>query len=144
MAVFLLKGLNGADYQPPGCTGVFSDVPCPGLFTDWVEAVAQAGIIAPCYADHFCPNLTVTRSDMAEFLLKAAYGSSYTPPPAVGIFGDVPKTNPRAPWIEELNRRAITVGCNADPLLYCPDSPNNRGQMAVFIDKTFELQLYRP
>ncbi len=30
------------------------------------------------------------------------------------------------------------------PLDYCPDNPNNRGQMAVFLAKTFGLLLHGP
>ena len=44
-----------------------------------------------------------------------------------------------APWIEDLYTRNITGGCSTSPLLYCPGSPNNRGQMAVFLIKTFGL-----
>lgn len=29
MAVFLLKAMHGNGYQPPPCTGIFADVPCP-------------------------------------------------------------------------------------------------------------------
>ena len=32
----------------------------------------------------------------------------------------------------------------ARPDLYCPENAVNRGQMAVFLTKTFELLLYRP
>ncbi len=144
MSVFLLKAAHGAGYQPPSCTGMFSDVPCPGPFTDWVEEVAAEGIIEGCDNTHFCPNVTVTRAHMAKYLLKAALGSDYLPAPAVGLFGDVPATDPRAPWIEDLYNRQITAGCSASPLLYCPDNANNRGQMAVFVDKTFGLRLYGP
>jgi hypothetical protein len=34
-AVFLLKAEHGSAYVPPPCTGTFSDVACPGPFTDW-------------------------------------------------------------------------------------------------------------
>ena len=44
------------------------------------------------------------------------------------------------PWVEELYTSAITSGCLTNPLRYCPDSPNTRGQMAVFLVKTFNLQ----
>ena len=58
--------------------------------------------------------------------------------PATGtIFGDVPLGAFAAAWIEELYNRGITGGCQASPLLYCPDKPNTRGQMAVFLTKTF-------
>ena len=81
----------------------------------------------------------VTRRQMAVFLLKTKEGSGYAPPPATGVFGDVPAGDPFASWIEELYNRSITGGCQAVPLLYCPDQPNTRGQMAVFLTKTFGL-----
>ena len=38
------------------------------------------------------------------------------------------------------NNRQVTAGCQASPLLYCPNNPNTRGQMAVFLTRTFGLQ----
>ena len=76
---------------------------------------------------------------MAAFLLKAEHGSDYVPPAAAGLFGDVPATDLVAPWIEQLYAEQVTGGCQAQPLLYCPANPNTRGQMAVFLTKTFSL-----
>jgi len=140
MAVFLLKAEHGAAYDPPDCTGAFTDVVCPSQFADWIEQLAAEGITAGCGVDVYCPDDAVTRAQMAIFLLKTKEGSAYTPPPAAGVFGDVPAAGVFAPWIEELASRQITAGCQASPPLYCPDSPNTRGQMAVFIVKTFHLQ----
>jgi hypothetical protein len=42
----------------------------------------------------------------------------------------------------ELFNEGITGGCGGGN--YCPGSPNTRGQMAVFLVKTFGLQLYGP
>jgi len=144
MSVFMLKTMGGPAYTPPPCVGKFSDVPCPGPFTNWVEDVSNQGVIEGCSADAFCPSLPVTRADMALFLLKARYGSGYVPPPAVGIFADVPKLSSKAPWIEDLYNRGITAGCSSNPLMYCPNASNTRGQMAAFIDKTFQLLVYGP
>ena len=55
------------------------------------------------------------------------------------VFQDVPCPGSLADWIEELYAEAITGGCQASPLLYCPTSPVNRGQMATFLSKTFHL-----
>ena len=77
---------------------------------------------------------------MAVFLLKTLMGKDYVPPPAAGIFEDVPSDYFAIDWIEDLYNRQITGGCQADPLHYCPDDPNTRGQMAVFLTKTFSLQ----
>ena len=44
MAVFLLKAEHGASYSPPACQSVFSDVPCPSTFANWIEQLAAEGI----------------------------------------------------------------------------------------------------
>jgi hypothetical protein len=141
MAVFLLRAKDPA-HVPPPCRGVFVDVPCPGPFTNWVEEVVQEGIIPSCSASEFCPSDDVSRREMARWILTAKLGSGYQPPAAQGIFADVGRTEPDAPWIEDLYHRQITAGCASNPLRYCPEAPNTRAQMAVFIDKTFELGLY--
>jgi hypothetical protein len=43
-----------------------------------------------------------------------------------------------ADWIEQLAAEQITGGCGGDN--YCPLTATTRGQMAVFIVKTFELE----
>ncbi|HTR03957.1 MAG TPA: S8 family serine peptidase [Thermoanaerobaculia bacterium] len=144
MAVFLLKAKHGFAYVPPSCAGAFSDVACPSAFADWIEELAAEGVTAGCGGGLYCPGSPVSRRQMAVFLLKAKEGSSYAPPSATGIFEDVEQTDPFAPWIEDLYGRQITGGCSTSPLLYCPDQANTRGQMAVFVVKTFNLLLYGP
>ena len=75
---------------------------------------------------------------MAVFLLKTKYGSAYVPPNCTGVFDDVPCPGTFANWIEQLAAESITSGCGANN--YCPLNPNTRGQMAVFIVRTFSLQ----
>jgi hypothetical protein len=142
MAVFLLKAKHGSAFTPPACVppGIFPDVPCPGQFTDWIEQLFAEGITGGCAGGNYCPNDAVTRQQMAVFLLKAHDGSTYDPPDCVGIFDDVPCTPGTgfSDWIEELSNRNITGGCSTPPPpLYCPTNPNTRGQMAVFLTKTF-------
>ena len=137
MAVFLLKGKHGSGYTPPPAAGVFDDVAPGGAFAPWIEQLFAEGITAGCSPDNYCPAAAVTRAQMAVFLLKAKHGSSFTPPPATGIFDDVAPGGAFAPWIEQLFAEGITAGCNPDN--FCPGSPNTRGQMAVFLTKTFEL-----
>jgi cysteine-rich repeat protein len=148
MAVFLLKAKNGSGYTPPACTGtVFTDVPCTGgPFDPWIEDLAAQQITGGCGNNMYCPDATVTRKQMAVFLLKSFEGSTYDPPDCTGVFADVPCTPGTgfSDWIEELYNRQVTGGCSASPLNYCPDNPNNRGQMAVFLVKTFGLLLYAP
>jgi S-layer homology domain len=146
MAVFLLKARFGSAHIPPPCTGtVFTDVPCTGgPFDPWIEELASLGITGGCGGGLYCPANTVTRQQMAVFLLKALEGSAYVPPACTGIFDDVPCTPGTgfSDWIEELFDRGITGGCSVTPPLYCPTNPNNRGQMAAFLTKMFQLVLY--
>ncbi len=138
MAVFLLKGRHGLCYTPPPCSGTFGDVPCPSTFANWIEALAAEGITGGCGGGNYCPTNPVRRDQMAVFLLKAEHGSAYVPPACLGIFGDVPCPSQFANWIEQLSHEGITGGCGGGN--YCPQNPNTRGQMAVFLVKTFGLQ----
>ena len=142
MAVFLLKAERGPGFVPPPCTGLFSDVACPGGFAaDWIEQLSLEGITSGCGGTNYCPDSPVRRDQMAVFLLKASLGSSYVPPAATGtVFADVPTSAFAADWIEDLFARNVTGGCLTNPLRYCPGNANNRQQMAVFITKTFGLQ----
>ncbi len=140
MAVFLLKGKFGALHVPPAASGtVFTDVPQGSFAADWIEELASLEITGGCGGGNYCPNGPVTRAQMAVFLLKALLGSTYTPPDPTGIFGDVPPGSFADEWIEDLYVRGVTGGCSAAPLLYCPNGPNTRGQMAVFLVRTFSL-----
>jgi len=137
MAVFLLKAEHGSAYLPPACTGAFGDVPCPSLFADWIERLAAEGITAGCGGGDYCPDSPVTRAQMAVFLLKTEHGQGYAPPECAGQFADVPCPSLFADWVEQLAAEGVTAGCGGGN--YCPLSPNSRGQMAVFLTKTFDF-----
>ncbi len=140
MAVFLLKAKYGPWWTPPPATGtVFLDVPSGSFGAAWIEEVFLEGITTGCGGGNYCPNNIVNRQQMAVFLLKASRGSSYTPPACTGVFGDVPCPGTFTNWIERLYTLGITGGCSVSPLLYCPTSNVNRGQMAVFVVKAFQL-----
>ena len=111
MAVFLLKAEHGSTFTPPACQGDFPDVPCPSLFADWVEALADGGITAGCGGGFFCPAGAVTRAQMAVFLLKIEHGSAYVPPACQAVFADVLCPSQFADWIEQLYAEGITAGC---------------------------------
>jgi len=71
---------------------------------------------------------------MAIFLERGINGSAFTPPAGTGtVFADVPLTYWAVNWIEKLYADGITTGCGTNPLIYCPDSPVTRSQMAVFL-----------
>lgn len=138
MAVFLERGINGSSFSPPAATGnLFNDVGAGAFAASFIEQLANDGITAGCGNNNYCPDAEVTRDQMAVFLLRAKYGSSYSPPAATGVFGDVPLNYWAVAWIEQLAAEGITAGCGSGN--YCPESPVTRDQMAVFLVRTFDL-----
>jgi uncharacterized repeat protein (TIGR03803 family) len=121
----------------------FLDVPAGDIFEPYVRKLVANGVTAGCGGGDYCRNNPVLRKQMAVFALKAKNGSGYVPPPAVGIFTDVPASDPFAPWIEELHNLGVVTGCAPGPM-YCPDSPVLRQQMPVFLLKTLEGSGYVP
>lgn len=48
-------------------------------------------------------------------------------------FSDVPSSYWAWDYIERLYKSGITGGCSTSPLMYCPEAPVTRAQMAIFI-----------
>ncbi|HXF85766.1 MAG TPA: YDG domain-containing protein [Anaerolineales bacterium] len=139
MAIFLLRGIHGASYTPPSASGtIFNDVTTSTPGAAWIEQLYAEGITSGCGGGNYCPSSSVTRAQMAIFLLRAKYGASYTPPPATGtVFSDVTTSTPGAAWIEQLYAEGITSGCGGGK--YCPSAAVTRAEMAVFLVRTFNL-----
>jgi hypothetical protein len=123
----------------------FADVQRTSPFYRSIETLLHHGVTGGCTATEYCPAGNNTRGQMAVFLLKAAEGEEYAPPPCVEgeeLFADVPFDSTLCPWIEELAARGVTSGCGGGN--YCPGAPVTRGQMAVFLLKAFEGGGYTP
>ena len=72
MAVFLERGIHGSSYNPPavgGSTG-FSDVPINYWAGAWIKQLAAEGITGGCGNGNYCPEASVTRAQMAVFLVR--------------------------------------------------------------------------
>ena len=138
--MFLLRSMDGPAYVPPACTTpVFADVPCSNPFSRWINELVARNVTAGCGTGIYCPDLLVTREQMAVFLLRTRLGSSYTPPACTtATFTDVPCSSGFSRWIYDLVARGITGGCGAST--YCPGNVATRGQMAVFLVRTFGLR----
>lgn len=145
MALLLVALAAAPTLAGPSRTA-FGDVP----FGHWawraVDSIAAAGVTSGCRVDPFpryCPAATVSRAQMAVFLLRSRYGASHRPPPPSGsVFLDVPREHWAAAWIEELWQEGITTGCG--PTRFCPSSDISRAEMAVFILRTRYGPLYLP
>ena len=108
MAVFLLKSEHGSAYVPPDCAGnliSFGDVVCPSLYANWIEQLSAEGITAGCGGGNYCPDASVTREQMAVFLLKTEHGSAYLPPDCAGEPDFLPRRALPEP-VRELDRAA--------------------------------------
>lgn len=140
MAIFLLRSKEGPSYTPPACTTpLFADVPCSSAYARWINELAVRGVTSGCGFGNFCPDAAVTREQMAIFLLLVLQGPGYNPPACTSAtFTDVPCSSAYARWIYDLVARGITGGCG--PNAYCPASNVTRGQMAVFLVRTFGLR----
>jgi hypothetical protein len=117
-------------YVPPD-PPPFSDLVGSKFYHD-ILWLAEEGITTGCGNDRFCPNGTVTRGQMATFLVRAfdlpATGHDY--------FGD-DDSNKHESNINRLRAAGITSGC--DDGRFCPDGLVTRAQMATFISKALEL-----
>jgi len=69
---------------------------------------------------------------------------AYELPGASPTFVDVPFDHPYYNYIEILYEEGYTEGCNADPMMYCPDKVLNRAESAVFVEKGNHGAAYDP
>ena len=122
----------------------FLDVPQADIFHAYVETIFRDGITAGCTGGNYCRDASVTRAQMAVFLLKSKFGATHVPPACAGTFGDVACPSLFADWVEELYAIGVTGGCQASPLLYCPNNSVTRAQMAVFLLKASLGSSYTP
>ncbi len=114
-------------------TQVFADVP-PGSFGfDAINLFYADGVTTGCAASplSYCPNDSVTRAEMAVFIVKSVFKSNPFTPPTTQIFSDVPPGSFGYAEIQEMSALGLTTGCA--PGLFCPDNYVTREQMAVFI-----------
>jgi hypothetical protein len=89
----------------------------------------------------YCPDASVTRGQMAVFLVRAVDGHDPTTWPSTATFADVPTSHQFFKWVERIYALGITSGCALSPLRYCPNANIPRDQMAVFLTRGFDLPL---
>jgi uncharacterized protein (DUF1800 family) len=136
MAAFIIRALGMPNPPAPGSQR-FADVPPDNPFYAFIEEMAVRGITLGCGGGNYCPSATVTREQMAAFIMRAA-GLSSPPTPASQRFVDVPPANPFYAFIEQMALRGVTAGCGAGN--YCPTGPVTRAAMAAFLIRGFGLR----
>lgn len=117
--------------------GMFADIP-GHLFESDAEWLAEQGITRGCNPPAntlFCPDLLVTRGQMAAFLVRALE----LPLVDEDFFEDHSDSQFRTE-INAIAEAGITSGCNPPAnTRFCPDSPVTRDQMAAFLVRAFAL-----
>lgn len=133
MLVALLAGsVPAAADLPPGGTFVDDD---GSVHEADIEAIAAAGITRGCNPpanDRFCPDRTVSRGEMAAFLVRALglpAGPDQFIDDALSVFQSD---------INALAAAGVTRGCNP-PVndRFCPEREVTRGEMAAFLTRAY-------
>jgi hypothetical protein len=124
----------------------FNDVPPGATYFGAVNLMFQAGVTTGCIQGSspltrsFCPDDSVTRQEMAAFIVRAVTGTTtpgiYNQTP---YFSDVPATNPFFPHIQKMMDLGITTGCGIK--MFCPADTIPRWEMAIFMIRA-RLALY--
>ena len=130
MAVWLIRVLG--DEDTAAGTSSFADVDASEWWSPYAEKLADRNITAGCQTDplRYCPNDPVTRAQMASFLVRAFDLDSAPSAGFTDTEGNTHQTN-----IDALAAAGITVGCQTNPLRYCPDQPVTRAQMATLLHR---------
>ena len=131
MATFITRAL-GLERLPNS----FDDVDPASSHAGNIAAIREAGITLGCDASgaNYCPNDSVTREQMASFLARAFDIT----PRSSGPFSDVSGTH--LSNINAIAYAGITLGCNSDGTLFCPDRDVTRGEMASFLARGLGLE----
>ena len=133
----IIQAMNINGYTPSGASGtVFDDVSDQSFNADWIEQLMADGVTQGCDANNYCPDLAVTKAQLAKMLLKAKFGTGYAPAnPAVGLFNDVPTTSFNADWIEDMSAQGFTQGCKANN--FCPNEVVTRESFLKILGLVF-------
>ena len=134
MAVWLIRVLGEEPVEGGGSR--FADVDGGVWWAPYVEALADVGVTKGCATGplRFCPEESVTRAQMASFLVRA-FGLE-----ASGSVGfEDTAGNTHEANIDALAAGGVTAGCATGPLRYCPAKAVTRAQMATFLARAMGL-----
>ena len=129
VAVWLVRALDDEEPAERDETS-FDDVDADAWWMPYAERLAELEVTSGCKTEplRFCPDESVTRAQMATFLVRA-FDLEDAPPAG---FGDT-EDNRHEASIDALAASGITAGCETEPLNYCPRDPVTRAQMATFL-----------
>ena len=139
MAAFLDRGLD-----LPAASGIDFADDNDSIFEGSIEKLAAAGITKGCNPPantNFCPRESVTRGQMAAFLVRALGLTERDP--AVTFTDDDGSVFEAD--IERLAAAGITKGCNPpENTRFCPHQRLTRAEMATFLTRALDLPTTSP
>jgi spore germination protein YaaH len=109
----------------------FYDILGTQFFSD-ILWIAEQGITTGCAEERFCPNATVTRGQMAAFLVRA-----FDLPAASRDYFTDDESSIFEADINRLAASGIASGCGSGR--FCPGGTITRGQMAAFLARAMHL-----
>lgn len=135
MAAFLHRALGDTQLPGPPVEFVDDDGSVFEADIEWLGAVGVTKGCNPPVNDRFCPEQSVTRGQMAAFLVRAL-----DLPAGVGVDFVDDDASIFEDDIEALAAAGITRGCNPpDNDMFCPDDPVKRDQMAAFLHRALTM-----
>jgi hypothetical protein len=141
MAIFIVRSVYGGDNFTYPSQPIFSDVEPSTFGFKWIQKLSELGITNGCSTGFYCPTSSVTRAQMAVFIIRGRFGSTALfSSPSTPYFTDVPTGAFAFEWIQRMRFDGITNGCTTTT--YCPTNYVVRGDMAIFIMRGLFNDLY--
>jgi hypothetical protein len=129
MAAFVIRALLGENFtytQQP----YFMDVPATGWSYQYVQKMKDLGLTTN--TGSYDASGTVTREQMAAFIIRAMYGENFEYP-ATPYFSDVPASAWSFKYVQKMKEQGFTENTGT----YAPSGVVTREQMAAFISRAF-------
>jgi SpoIID/LytB domain protein len=117
---------------PPAKIGPYTDI-AGSTHVDAILAITRRGIASGCRTDRFCPDVDITRAQLATLLVRAL---QLPPAPGVDAFDD----DDGSTHEDAINRAAAAgIVTGTGHRRFRPDAPVSRDQMATFLQRAFVL-----
>ena len=134
-AVWLVRLIDGDD-PAPVTESRFEDVNASSMWEDsvWyaphVERLADLEVTVGCTQDplRFCPDVNLTRAQVASWLARAFDLESAEPQGFADAVGSVHEAN-----INAVVAAGVMSGCSTDPKNFCLDDTVTKGEMARYV-----------
>lgn len=141
MALYIVRALYGGDSFTYRTQPYFTDVPSTHPQFAHIQKMRELGYTAGCTATTYCPNDSVTRGQMAAFIVRTKLQRRFDQTitfPTIPYFTDVPATDGFFGYIQKMKELGVTSGCTETT--FCQWDTNTRGQMAVFVVRALLTQ----